>query len=43
MQSSGVIGVLIYCSDHHCSHVVAVSVDDWPDDIRLSDLESRFT
>jgi rubrerythrin len=22
---------------------VAVSVEDWPDDIRLSDLEGRFT
>jgi hypothetical protein len=43
MRSSGVTGVLIYCADHHCSHVVAVSVEDWPDDVRLSDFEGRFS
>ena len=43
MRQSGFTGVQIYCADHKCSHVVAVSVEDWPDDIRLSDLEVRFT
>jgi hypothetical protein len=43
MRQSGFTGVQIYCADHKCSHVVAVSVEDWPDDIRLSDLEGRFT
>jgi hypothetical protein len=33
----------MYCSDHKCAHVVAASAEDWPDDVRLSDLEGRFT
>jgi hypothetical protein len=43
MRASGVRGLLIYCSDYHCSHWTAISADDWPDDVRLSDLEPRFT
>jgi hypothetical protein len=43
MRSSGVRGLLIYCSDYHCSHWTAISGDQWPDDVRLSDLEPRFT
>jgi hypothetical protein len=42
MRSSGVRGLLIYCSDHHCSHSIAISADPWPDQVRLSDLEPRF-
>ena len=42
MRASGVRGLLIYCSDYHCSHRIAISGDRWPDDVRLSDLESRF-
>jgi hypothetical protein len=42
MRSSGVRGLLIYCSDHHCSHSIAISADPWPDHVRLSDLETRF-
>jgi hypothetical protein len=42
MRQSGVTGVLIYCADHHCSHVVAVSAEEWPDDVRLSDIEGRY-
>jgi hypothetical protein len=34
--------VLIYCRDHHCSHHVEISADRWPDDVRLSDIESGF-
>jgi hypothetical protein len=41
MRESGVRGVLIYCSDHHCSHLVAISADQWPDDVRLSDIEDH--
>jgi hypothetical protein len=33
-------GLLIYC--YHCSHPVAISADQWPDDVRLSSLESLF-
>jgi hypothetical protein len=42
MRSSGVGGLLIYCSDYHCSHSIAISADRWPDDVRLSDLEMRL-
>ena len=43
MRASGVRGLLIYCSDYHCSHWTAISGDQWPDDVRLSDLEPRLT
>jgi len=42
MRASGVRGVLVYCSDYHCSHATAISADRWPDDLRLSDVEPRF-
>jgi hypothetical protein len=42
MRSSGVRGLLIYCSDYRCSHSIAISADRWPDNVRLSDLEARF-
>ena len=34
--------LLVYCSDFRCSHLVAISADQWPDELRLSDLEPRF-
>ena len=43
MREMGVRGVLIYCADYTCSHSIAVSADEWPDDMRLSDIEPRFT
>ena len=39
MRASGVRGLLIYCSDYKCSHHIAISGDQWPDDVRLSDIE----
>jgi hypothetical protein len=42
MRSTGVRGLLIYCSDYKCSHSIAISADPWPDHFRLSDLEARF-
>jgi hypothetical protein len=42
MRASGIRGLLIYCSDYR-SHWTAISGDRWPDDVRLSDLEPRFT
>ena len=42
MRNMGVRGVLIYCADYRCSHSIAVSADEWPDDVRLSDIEERF-
>jgi hypothetical protein len=43
MRSSGVCGVLVYCADYKCSHFTAMASDRWPDDVRLSDIESLFT
>jgi hypothetical protein len=43
MRGTGVCGLLIYCWDYKCSHSIAISADKWPDDVRLSDLEPRFT
>jgi hypothetical protein len=40
-MASGVRGLLIYCSD--CSHWTAISGGQWPDDVRLSDLERKIT
>jgi hypothetical protein len=42
MRTSGVRGLLVYCSDYHRSHWV-ISADQWPDDVRLSDIEAKFT
>src|SRR4051812_47892473 len=43
MREMGVRGLLVCCSDYHCSHWTAISGDQWPDDVRLSDTEQRFT
>jgi hypothetical protein len=43
MHASGVRGLLIYCSDYHCSDWTAINGDPWPDHVRPSDLEPRFT
>jgi hypothetical protein len=43
MRTAGVRGLLIYCSDYKCSHSTTMSADRWPDDVRLSDIEPRFT
>jgi hypothetical protein len=43
MRASGVRGLLVYCSDYKCSHGTAISGDRWPDDVRLSDIEPKFT
>ena len=42
MRNSGVRGVLIYCSDYKCNHLITMSGDGWPDALRLSDIEHRF-
>lgn len=43
MREMGLRGVLVYCADYRCGHSVAISADHWPDDLRLSDIEPRFT
>jgi hypothetical protein len=35
--------LIVYCADFKCSHSVIVSSDLWPDHVRLSDLEPKFT
>jgi hypothetical protein len=42
MRDMGVRGVVVYCQDYKCSHSQAISADQWPDDIRLSDIEQQF-
>jgi hypothetical protein len=45
MRQSGVRGLLVYRSDHRCSHLrrlSAAEVGTWSDSVRLSDLEPRF-
>jgi hypothetical protein len=42
MRAMEARGLLVYCSDYHCSHSVAISVDRRPDHLRLSDLERLF-
>jgi hypothetical protein len=43
MRDMGVRGLLVYCSDYRCSHSMAINGDRWPDEVRLSDIEPRFT
>ena len=40
MREMGARGLLICCADYRCSHSIAVSADQWPDD--LPDIEERF-
>jgi hypothetical protein len=42
MRAAGVRGLLVYCSDHRCSHHIAISAEPWLDEVRLSDLQPRF-
>ena len=42
LRASGVRDVLVYCCDHRCSHHITVSADQWPDHVRLSDIEPDF-
>ena len=42
MRQSGVCGLLIYCTDYKCGHWIKINADQWPDDVRLSDLEDKF-
>jgi hypothetical protein len=42
MRESGAHGVVVFCSDYHCSHSTRLPADRWPDDVRLSDIEPQF-
>lgn len=39
----GPTGIVVFCADYRCSHSVAMPADQWPDEVRLSDIEPRFT
>src|SRR5437899_2064166 len=41
-SEGGPTGLLVYCTDYRCSHSIAMAADQWPDDVRLSDIEPRF-
>jgi len=41
-SAGGPTGILVYCADYRCSHSIEMSADQWPDDVRLSDIEPRF-
>jgi hypothetical protein len=43
MRESGPRWLLVYCADYRCSHHVEIDSDRWGDDVRLSDLEPKFT
>jgi hypothetical protein len=43
IRQMGIRGLLVYCSDYKCSHNIEISADQWPDHVRLSDLEPLFT
>jgi len=42
MRASGVWGLLVACADDKCVRSVAISANQWPNDVRLSDLEPHF-
>jgi len=42
-SNGGPTRLIVYCSDFKCSHSVVVDAAPWGDDVRLSDLEPRFT
>ena len=39
MRQHDVTGILVYCSDYH---LVTMADPQWPDAVRLSDIEPRF-
>ena len=42
MRESGMRRILVYCGEFRRSHHLDISADQWPDEVRLSDLEPRF-
>ena len=43
MRKSGPGRLLVYCGDYRCAHSVTIDATPWPDHVRLSDLEPKFT
>lgn len=42
MRELGASGVIVFCSDSRCTHTVKLSIDCWPDRLRLSDIKTLF-
>lgn len=38
MRGAGLRGVLIHCTDYHCSHSLLLCADRWPDEVTLSEI-----
>jgi hypothetical protein len=43
MRESGPTRLLVYCGHYKSAHSVVVDAGRWGDDVRLSDLEPKFT
>jgi hypothetical protein len=43
MRESGPTRLIVYCGDCRCAHSVLIDAGHWGDDVRLSDLEPKFT
>jgi hypothetical protein len=43
MRESGPTRLIVYCADYKCAHSVVIDAGRWGDDVRLSDLEPKFT
>jgi hypothetical protein len=42
-SGGGPTRLLIYCGDYKCAHSIEIASFRWPDEVRLSDLEPKFT
>jgi hypothetical protein len=42
-ESGGPTRLIVYCADYKGAHSIVVDASRWGDDVRLSDLEPRFT
>ncbi|XIA64728.1 hypothetical protein ACFIOY_39100 [Bradyrhizobium sp. TZ2] len=43
MLESGPTRLIVYCGDYGCAHSVLIDAGRWGGDVRLSDLEPKFT
>jgi hypothetical protein len=43
MRASGPRRPLVYRADYRCAHSLVIDALRWPDDVRPSDLEPKFT
>jgi hypothetical protein len=42
-RQSGPTRLIVYCSDYKCAHSVVIDAGRWGDDVRISELEPKFT